>query len=483
MKFKLLTQPKGDFLAVSVFEGEKTDYPSNLVKNFLRENPKFGKRYEFQSLYSDKEKILLLGAGKKDKFDFELLQNLAGTAVKSLATKTKTLSLILPQLNRIEEVKISQAAVLGAEIALHDPSKEYRSELEKVKLENVELVVKKVTPELELGLKQGLVLSEGVNLARRLADLPANEMTPSFFLEEAKKAARENKLKCSFLNEDQAKKKGMGAFVGVAQGSEEPSFMIALEYSGSQSGKEKWGLVGKGITFDSGGMSLKPAQAMVEMKYDCCGAAAVLGILVVLAKLKVKANVVGIMAVTENLIGGKAQRPGDIVKTYSGKTVEVLNTDAEGRLVVADGLTFAQKDFKATKLIDLATLTGAMIVALGDLYTGAFGNNPKFTQDVIVAGAKVGEKIWEMPMDEDYEEMLKSDFADINNTGRGGSMADRTAMPVMGAKLIEAMVEANRPWVHLDIAGPAWDLKPKPYRSVGATGVGVKTVVELISHA
>ncbi len=324
------------------------------------------------------------------------------------------------------------------------------------------------------------MIAEAINLERMLGDLPANQMTPTYFLNVVKKAAKTNKLKLTVLDEKQARKKGMGAFVGVAQGSEEPSFMITLEYIGDFKSKEKWGLVGKGITYDSGGMSLKPPDAMLDMKYDMCGAATVLALMQVLGKLKVKANVVGVMAVTENMIGGRAQRPGDIVKSYSGKTAEVLNTDAEGRLVLIDGLTYAQKDFKATKLIDLATLTGAMIVSLGDFITGAFGNNPKFTQDLIWAGTAVGERIWEMPMDEEFDEMVKGEYADIANLGHGGSMGSRTAGSITAAKFIEAVIEKGKSWVHLDIAGTAWDLKPKPYRGVGATGVGVKTLVKLI---
>lgn len=304
-------------------------------------------------------------------------------------------------------------------------------------------------------------------------------MTPTYFLTEVKRLSKETKLKLTVLNEVQAKRKGMGAFVGVAQGSDEPSYMIALEYTGNLRSKDKWGVVGKGITFDTGGISIKPSSAMGEMKYDMCGAATALATIVAIAKLKLPVNVVSVMAVTENLPGGKAQRPGDIVTTYSGKTAEVIDTDAEGRLVLIDAVAYAQKDFKANKVIDLATLTGAIIIALGDYITGAFSNDPDFVNQIVKVGAEVGEKYWEMPMDEEFDEMIKGDFADIVNLGHGGSHRS-AAGSTTGAKFIQAGIKEGTPWIHLDIAGTAWDMKPKPFRGVGATGVGVKTLVKLI---
>jgi leucyl aminopeptidase len=345
------------------------------------------------------------------------------------------------------------------------------------------LVVERAERGFQDGIKKGEIIVGSINLVRQLGDMPANELTPTIFLNEAKKIAKESKLKITVLTESQAKRKGMGAFCGVAQGSDEPSFMIALEYQGDIRSKDKWGLIGKGITFDTGGINVKPGSYQnFEMKYDMCGAAAVMASIQAIAKLKLKTNVVAVMAVTENLISGKAQRPGDIVKTYSGKTAEVLNTDAEGRLVLIDALAYAQKDFKATKLIDVATLTGAIIVALGDHITGTFSNNEEFSNQLKEAGKRVGERYWPLPMDEDFDEMIKGDFGDIINIGVGGSMPG-AAGSITGAKFIEAGVENDNPWIHLDIAGTAWDMKPRPYRGVGATGVGVKTLVELIGGA
>lgn len=483
MKIQLIAsrpeQVKASVLAIPVFEedaqsGAKSTFrtPFDITNAFLKDHPKFGKLYETQLLFTPNQKYLLVGAGKKEKFDYSKAQNLAGTAVRHQLNKSKDMALMVTG-------DFAEAYVIGAEIASYNPLLIYKSDHEKQKLDTVQLIVEKGDKQAQDGLKHGSVLSDAINLVRRLGDMPANEMMPSYFLSVVKKVAKENKLKVTVIDEKQAKKLGMGAFVGVAQGSDQPSYIIALDYKGDLRSKEKWGVVGKGITFDSGGISLKPSAGMHEMKYDMCGAASVLAVLLVVAKLKLKVNLAGVMAVTENLPGGRAQRPGDIVKSYSGKTVEVLNTDAEGRLVLIDALTYVQKNMKATKLIDLATLTGAVVVALGEHRTGVFGNNPQFTQSLIFKGAGVGEKFWELPMDEEYDELLKSNFADMANAAEGPS-AKAGAGAIFGAKFLEKVIEKDRPWVHLDIAGTAWDLKNRPYRSPGATGIGVKTLIKLI---
>lgn len=484
MKIQLATKPlseiKEGFLVLPIFEDAREDYGIKLVKTYLAEFPKFGKLFELQVLYSENSKILLIGAGKKEKFEFITLQNLVGAAVRKLLRKTKSASLVLPKNINVAENDLAYAAALGAEIASYDPTKDFKSKHEPAMLIQLELLIDRAASGLQEGLKKGQVVAESINLTRKLGDLPANIMTPSFFLDQAKKIAKENKLKLTVLDEKQAKKKGMGAFVGVAQGSEEPSYMIALEYTGDFKSKEKWAFVGKGITFDTGGISIKPSSSMHEMKYDMCGAAAAMNAIAAIAKLNLKTNVVAIMAVTENLPGGKAQRPGDIVKTYSGKYAEIIDTDAEGRLVLIDAVSYAQKDFKAKKIIDLATLTGAIIVSLGDHITGVFGNKAEFSKKLIDTANKYGDKMWEMPMFEEFNEMIRSEIADITNLGHGGSHRSAAGSST-AAKFIEAGIEEGTEWVHLDIAGTAWDMKPKMYRGVGATGVGVKFLVELVS--
>lgn len=424
--------------------------------------------------------MLLVGIGKREKLNFETCQNYAGTAVKSLLAKSGGAVLLMPQSENISRDQVLYALGLGAEIAAHDSSLSYKSEKQEIKLHSVQIQIDKNQKTYQEILKKAVIVAESINLARLLGDMPGNEMTPTYFLSQAKKVTHEGRLKLNVIDEKKAKKMGMGAFCAVARGSDEPSYLLALEYHGNLRSKEKIGLVGKGLTFDSGGISLKPSSGMHEMKYDMCGAANVLGTMQAIARLKPKINVISIMAVTENLPSGKACKPGDIVKSYCGKTVEVLNTDAEGRMILIDALTLAQKDYKATKLIDLATLTGAMIVAFGDYISGVFGNNTEFVQDLVKAGKSVGEKFWEMPMDEVYEEMIDSDMADMTNVGHGGSMPG-AAGSITGAKFLEKVIEKDRSWVHLDITPTAWDLKRRPFRGPGATGVGVKTLVELVT--
>lgn len=483
MKIQLVTKPfsdiKVDYIVYPIFEDGEKKTQILLADEFLKENDKFGKLYETEILFDPKQKLLLVGCGKKDKFDYQKLQNISGTVVKTLLTKGKSAAIFVPENLLGTKIIGVEPMAIGAELAVHDPATLYKSEKEKTTLITLMLAVERNSKEAQDELRKGMTLAESINQVRLLADMPANEMTPTYFLTLAKKIAKENRLKITVLDEKQAKLKGMGAFTGVAQGSEEPSYMIALEYIGNPKMKDKWGLIGKGITFDSGGISLKPSEGMHEMKYDMSGAAAVLGAIQVISTMKLRTNVVGVMAVTENLIGGKAQKPGDIVKTYSGKTAEVLNTDAEGRLVLIDAVAYAQKDFKATKIIDLATLTGAIVVALGEFYTGIMGNNQDLIKSVIGAGKRVGEKHWELPMDEDYDFMIKSDYADITNIGHGGTHRS-SAGSITAAKFIGEGLTDDIPWVHLDIAGTAWDLKPRPYRGPGATGVGVKTLIELI---
>ncbi len=484
MKIQLVAKPlidtQSDYLVIAKFEDQPISQRIDLIQSFEKENPKFGKLYETQLLYQPSQKILLVGAGKKPEFDISKLQNWFGSATKYLLDKAKLATISVPALDKFTPPQVTEAAAIGIQIASFNPLSELKAESEEPKLVTIELLVPKAENGYQQGIKKGQIISEGINLVRKLGDLPPNIMTPTYFLNEAKRLAKENKLKITVLTEDQAKKKGMGSFVAVAQGSDEPSYMIALEYDGDIRNKDKWAIVGKGITLDTGGLSIKPGEAIPEMKYDMLGAASALGVISALSELDAKVNVVAIMAVAENMPSGKAMRPGDIVKSYSGKTVEILNTDAEGRLVLIDALSFAQKDFKATKIVDLATLTGAMIVALGDQATGIFSNNDQFVSELLLSSAKVGEKMWQLPMFEEYGEYLKSEFADMQNVG-GGSMGHRTAGSITAAKFIEKVIESNTPWIHLDLAGTAWDMKPKPYRGVGATGVALKTLVELIS--
>ena len=318
------------------------------------------------------------------------------------------------------------------------------------------------------GRDRGKIMAEAVNLARDMVNEPGNYMTPSQMAEVAKKLAQDYGLELTILEKEQMQKLGMGALLGVSQGSCQSPKLIVLRYNGADHDRIDLALVGKGITFDSGGISLKPSEKMGEMKSDMAGGAAVIAAIAAIARLKPGINVVAIVPAVENLPGECALKPGDILTAMTGKTIEIVSTDAEGRLILADALGYAAK-LKAGSIVDVATLTGACIVALGNVCTGAFGNNQELVDRVITAGAEAGELIWQMPMFEDYKEQNKSDIADIKNVGGRGAGA------VTAAQFLAEFVD-DTPWVHLDIAGTSMSDKEHRYLAKGATGVAVRTL-------
>lgn len=324
----------------------------------------------------------------------------------------------------------------------------------------------------ERGAVQGAVFAAATCYARQLTNLPGNVLTPEQLAEEAELLASELGLDAEIIDEFTAAEEGMGGLLGVGQGSVNPPRMIVLHYEGAPDSQEVLGLIGKGITFDTGGISLKKAQGMEEMISDMGGAAAVLGAMRIIGTLKPRANVIAVIPTAENMPAGNALKPGDVITTLSGRTVEVVNTDAEGRLVLADGLTVAIRR-GATRLIDVATLTGAVLVALGDVATGAISNNEPWLQEVLQASGKSGERIWQLPSYPDYRKQLDSDAADLKNTG------GRLGGTITGGLFIGAFAE-DLPWVHLDIAGTAWLHKQRGWESKGATGAMVRTLGELL---
>jgi leucyl aminopeptidase len=324
---------------------------------------------------------------------------------------------------------------------------------------------------LERGVARGVILGEAVNLARRLAITPANDMTPTQLAAEATAVAERGGLEIDVLDEARARKEGMGSFLSVAQGSSQPPKFIVLRYNGDPSSKEMLALVGKGITFDTGGISIKPAERMEDMKYDMSGGAGVIAAMSALAGLKPKLNVVGIVPATENMPGGKATKPGDIVTAMNGKTIEVINTDAEGRLILADALVYANK-LGATKIVDAATLTGACVIALGHASSAAISNNDAFAADFLTVAKPTGERYWQMPYYEDYTAQMKSDIADLKNTG------GRAAGTLTAAAFLKEFVN-DTPWVHLDIAGTAYLENESAWQAKGPTGTPVRAFVAL----
>jgi len=327
-------------------------------------------------------------------------------------------------------------------------------------------------PALEQGCHQGKVMAEAANLARDMVNEPANHMTPTHMAEMAKKLAATCGLELTVLEREQMQELGMGALLGVAQGSRQPPKFMVLHYRGDDSGEIDVALLGKGITFDSGGISIKPSAKMDEMKGDMAGGAAVMAAISAIAQLKPKINVMAIIPATENLPGENALKPGDVLTAMSGKTIEIISTDAEGRLALADALGYARK-FNAKSIVDVATLTGACVIALGTVCTGAFTNNQELVDKVIAAGAGAGELIWQMPMYDQYKKQNKSNVADIKNVG------GRDGGAITAAQFL-AEFAGDTPWVHLDIAGTSMTDKEENYLVKGATGVPVRTLVNLV---
>jgi leucyl aminopeptidase len=323
------------------------------------------------------------------------------------------------------------------------------------------------TAPLQQALAESVATADGMDLARTLGNLPPNLCTPTYLAEEARKLARQFKLGIEVLERRDMEKLGMGALIAVTQGSQQPPKLIVLRYSGAAKSRKPLALVGKGITFDTGGISLKPGGDMDEMKFDMSGAGAVLGTLRALAGMKAPVNVVGVIPTCENMPGGRATRPGDIVTTLSGQTVEILNTDAEGRLILCDALTYAER-FQPEAVVDIATLTGACVIALGHVVSGLFANDQKLADEVIAAGEDAWDRVWQMPLLEDYQEQLRSNFADMANIG------GRPAGAVTAASYLARFTRKQR-WAHLDIAGTAW----KSGREKGSTGRPVPLLVRL----
>ena len=322
------------------------------------------------------------------------------------------------------------------------------------------------------GVSQGQAIAEATMVARNMVNEPANAMTPTAMAEVARQVAQANGLGFEALENADMKKRGMGAFIGVAQGSDEPAKLIILTYEGDpENPGNNLGLIGKGITFDTGGISIKPAAGMEYMKGDMAGGASVIAAMQIIGQLKPRINVTGMVAATENMPGGSAQRPGDVVRAMNGKTIEVINTDAEGRLVLADALCLA-RERGITRLVDIATLTGAMVTTLGKACTGVMGNDDILIGDVIKAGKQTGEKFWQLPMFEEYKELIRSDVADMKNSG------GRQAGSITAALLLAEFVEGAA-WAHLDIAGTSTSDKASGYMVKGATGAPARTLAQL----
>ncbi len=484
-----LAQEATDVLVLGVYEDENTlpkahqaldDALGGQLRE-LRSNGEFsGKNQESSLIHTRRalpaKRILLLGLGKKKDVTLDRVRQAMGTAFKKVrqtGAETFSVPVIATDTVKAPASDIAQAMVEGAMLGGYRFT-HYRSDKEEPSkdIRTMTLLANRANQvsDMKTGIRRGEASAKATSFARDLCNHPANVMTPSRVVQEAQNIAKDVSVKVTVLERKDQQKLGMGGMLGVSQGSQEPPKFIVLEYSGGKKKDRPMVLVGKTVTFDSGGISLKPSENMEQMKADMTGGAEVLGAVRAAAQLRLPINVVGILPATENMPGGRATKPGDILRMLNGKTVEVQNTDAEGRLILADGLAYAAR-FNPQCIVDIATLTGACIVALGQFAIGMLGNDDALKADLKKAGEQAGERVWEMPLWEEYFEQLKSDVADMRNIGgRGGGM--------ITAGMFLSKFVGDCPWVHLDIASTDWSSSERPYIGKGPTAIGTRLLVQ-----
>jgi leucyl aminopeptidase len=420
------------------------------------------------------KRLLVVGGGKAKSFNAMELRRAAGTALRYLRSRTiKSCAFALPELATGPE-EAARAIGEGACVADFDPDT-YRSERKDLSMKEAIIVAAPGSDmgKLQCAVDQARIVGESQNFTRELVNEPSNRLTPTVFAERASKMCESVGLKCEIMGPGKIKELKMGAFWSVAQGSDEEPRLIVMRYDpAGVPEKPVLGLVGKGITFDTGGISIKPADGMEKMKYDMAGGAAMIGAMRAIALLKPKVKVISVVCATENMPSGKAQKPGDVQIAMSGKAIEIINTDAEGRLVLADGLHYA-RTLGCTHLIDAATLTGACMVALGMVNAGVFANDENIYRHFTRALERSGEKFWRLPLDPEYGEMIRSSIADIVNSG------GRYGGAVTAAMFLKEFVD-DTPWVHLDIAGTAWMEETKGWIAKGPSGIAVRSLVEFV---
>jgi leucyl aminopeptidase len=481
-------------LAIAVFKNEKADdgflkelddLTAGVVKSVIDSNELKGKEGEtaFLHLQGDKgpraTRVLLVGVGDKASYGAAQIAQMAGTSVRVLRGKGLKSIALVPRAEGDSE-RAASTAVEGAIMGLFEPDKYRTVDKEERQIDKLVLVATGADEgAVSRGTERGRVVGEAVNFTRDLANEPGAYMTPTNMADRARQIAEEFGLSVDILDEARMEQEGMGSLLSVSHGSDEPATLIILKYTPAESaGVVNDGLlafVGKGITFDSGGISLKPGESMELMKYDMTGGATVMGAMRAVAQLKPSIPVLGVAACSENLPSGKATKPGDVVRAMTGKTIEVINTDAEGRLVLADAIAYAKK-LGATRVVDLATLTGAVSIALGDVNTAILGTDQELIDEVINAGKEVGEKFWQLPLDAEYTKQIKSDIADIKNVG------GRKAGTITAAAFLKEFAEGLS-WAHLDIAGTAWADDVKPHRAKGPTGIAVRTLINIVERS
>src|SRR6266700_1084311 len=481
-------------VAIAVFKDEKADdgflkeldgLTGGIVKSVIDSEELKGKEGETVYLHLlgqqklKAQRLLLVGVGEKGEYEAAQIAQMAGAAARFLRGKSVKSVALVPRAEG-DAAKVVARSVEGAIMGLFEPDKYRTVEKEKREIEKLVIVLAGADEAaINRGAERGRIVGESVNFTRDLANEPGAYMTPSNMAERAREIANEFGLSLDVLDEARMEQEGMGSLLSVSHGSEEPAKLIVLKYTPAESNgagdQELLAFVGKGVTFDSGGFSLKPGENMELMKYDMTGGATVMGAMRAIAQLKPLNPVLGVAPCSENLPSGRATKPGDVVRAMTGKTIEVINTDAEGRLILADAIAYAKK-LGATRVIDLATLTGAVSVALGDVNAAILGTDQKLIDEVIEAGKQVGEKFWQLPLDKEYSKQIKSDIADIKNVGgrKGGT--------ITAAAFLKEFAEGIS-WAHLDIAGTAWADEAKPYRAKGPTGIAVRTLINIVDRA
>ena len=486
-----ITEAK-DTLVLFHFEGDDgllaataaaNDLANSMVERVLEAGDFRGEHLEHLQLFIEgslkTDRILLMGLGKREDFTDQRLREATAQALKTIRDRRQTLAALPLPIDidfplSLEDT--AEACVLGGILGLYQFTDLRTRDLEKIKeFQSLTIVSPKQSKELTAGVERAKTIGAGICLARDLVTLPSNLATPTVLAEKAEEMAAQAGINFRTIQKAEAEELGMGAFLAVAQGSDEPGVMVVMDY---QPLKEKTApvvLVGKGITFDSGGISIKPAERMDRMKHDMAGAAAVIGTMQVVAALNLPLRVVALIPFTENLPSGKAYKPGDVIRSLSGLTIEVINTDAEGRMVLADALSYAAR-YEPQAILDLATLTGACIVALGDGVAGLIGNDDELLARIQAASERSGERVWQFPAWDSYFELLKSDVADFKNVD------GRKAGAIIGGLFLKQFVPKGVSWVHFDIAGCVWEEKDRPLVSKGATGMGVHLLVRLLQE-
>ena len=485
-----ITQQRVDAIVVNLFEGVQSPGGAagavdraldGAITKLVEEGEIRGKRGELTLIHTlDKmtpSRVLVAGLGKDSDFDLDAVRAVAAESCRRLRRAGVASVATIAHgagAGGLDAAASGQAIAEGALLGVYrfDKYKSDKGDGRSIKELSVVEADVPTAEALKTGVSRGAVIAEAVNLCRDMANEPANHMTPTRMTECALEVTQESGMELEVLDRPQMAEFGMGALLGVAQGSEEPPKLIILRYRGDPTNEaNNLGILGKGITFDSGGLDIKNAAEMSTMKGDMAGGASVIGAMKAIGHLKPRINVTAIVPATENMPGGRAQRPGDVVTAMNGRTIEIDNTDAEGRLVLADAVAYA-RSLGLTRLVDVATLTGAVVVALGVQCTGAFGNDQSFIDRVVAAGAASGERIWQLPTYDEYKDQYKSDVADIKNTGGRG------AGSITGAQIIGEFSDGAS-WVHLDIAGTSRSDKTKRWDPKGATGVPVRTLVRL----